>query len=90
VKKSETIMKKSELRQIIREEIQKLNEARPINIEIWYDNPNEEKFIKSNVKKFGGKIIKPSGDQISTIWDGDGYEFSKLMKKHKLKIYRWY
>jgi len=34
VKKSETIMKKSELRQIIREEIQKLNEARPINIEI--------------------------------------------------------
>ena len=77
------MMKKSELYQIIRE-------SRSINIEIWYDNAKEKKFIKDNVAKFGGKIVKPMGDQISTIWDGDGYEFSNLMKKHKLKIYRWY
>ena len=50
------MMKKSELYQIIREEIQALNESRSINIEIWYDNAKEKKFIKDNVAKFGGKI----------------------------------
>jgi|SaaInlStandDraft_4_1057021.scaffolds.fasta_scaffold129733_2 hypothetical protein len=87
-------MKKSELRQIIREEIQALNESQPINIDIWFNSPKEEKFIIFNVNEFGGKVVKGKKDdknQISTIWDkGDDYKFSKVMTKHKLKIYRWY
>ena len=55
-------MKKSELRQIIREEIQKLTESTQeyyVPWSSWFDsNPYDEKKIKDAVKKAGGKNIK--------------------------------
>lgn len=55
-------MKKSELRQIIREEIQRLTESTQeyyVPWSSWFDsNPYDEKKIKDAVKKAGGKNIK--------------------------------